>query len=115
MTAKAVAAARANDCPTVEKLDAQIDDLDPVVHDTVFMHEASIARCRGRAWVMTKAASTAAKSGDCAKTKASEVQLRALDTALHDAVFVQDAEIARCLATPDSPTAPGEIVDPFAP
>jgi hypothetical protein len=46
--------------------------------------------------IMVQAA-TAARAGDCAAVQAADAQVRELDVELHDAVFVRDAAIARCL------------------
>jgi hypothetical protein len=44
-TKAAAAAARADDCPRVRELDAQVRALDRDLHDTVFVHDVAIARC----------------------------------------------------------------------
>jgi hypothetical protein len=45
LTLQAEAAARMADCASVHALDAQVSALDREMHDTVFVRDASIARC----------------------------------------------------------------------
>jgi hypothetical protein len=60
---------------------------------------------REQAWQMTKLAAKAARDGDCASALETGKLVANLDADFHATVFVHDAAIARCLATP-SPTAP---------
>ncbi len=45
LTKIAAEAARNGDCATVNELDSQVRDTDAGFHDTVFAHDAAIARC----------------------------------------------------------------------
>ena len=51
-----------------------------------------------RVWGMTREAAAAARAHDCAKVKAMDVDVRALDLEFHDTVFAREAAISVCLA-----------------
>jgi hypothetical protein len=52
---------------------------------------------RRRAWVLTKEAATAARTGDCARTRRLSPVVLDLDDEFHSAVFARDVAIASCL------------------
>lgn len=52
---------------------------------------------RERAWLITRAIASAARSGDCAAVRRADGDVAALDPEFHATVFVRDAAIARCL------------------
>jgi hypothetical protein len=53
---------------------------------------------RDSAILLTKSAEKLARLGDCQLVLVRDAQVRHLDIEFHDAVFVHDAAIARCLA-----------------
>lgn len=58
---------------------------------------------RERAWTITKATASAARTGDCDAVVRADAEVRALDLEFHATVFSADVAIRRCLAS-HSPT-----------
>jgi hypothetical protein len=54
LTRRAAADARAGNCATARSLEGAVDDEDPEVHDTIFMRDAAILNCIGRAAPTTR-------------------------------------------------------------
>lgn len=59
-----------------------------------------------RAWILTKEAETAARSGDCATVAKLDAQVGQLDDDFHTTVFLGDVAIARCLGAVQAPAEP---------
>jgi len=68
--------------------------------------DADRTEARAQAWELTKAASSAARSGDCVIVIKLGADVRSIDADFHDSVFVRDAAIARCLAANAAPPGP---------
>ena len=56
-----------------------------------------LLEARARAWAITQASATAARTGDCTIALAADAEVRALDLEFHATVFLGDVAIKRCL------------------
>jgi hypothetical protein len=135
LTKEAAEAGRAGDCPGVMSRGRDVLALDPEFHATVFVRDVAIAGClanagilgafvappplpppppprdrikdREQAFSLTKSAADAARAGTCATVLELQPKVRELDVNVHDAWFVRDAAIKKCLdAATAAPVAP---------
>lgn len=126
-TREAASAARAGDCGAVLVRARYVSNLDPPFFAAVFARDAAIKMClptpapprdrikdRERAFALLKAATTAARAGDCTAAVSNvEATIRELDANVHDAWFVRDTAIKACLgSTPDTPSRPAAEAAP---
>lgn len=70
--------------------------------------QAPVPAARDQAWTLTKQAKGAARAGTCDQVRDLDVRVRELDPDLHEATFIRDEAIRRCLGLPSLLVPPGQ-------
>jgi hypothetical protein len=125
ITQAAAESARGGDCASVIIASLRVRALDEEIHRTTFVVEVAIGWClakagllenpvpppvestqpgRGWAFALTKIAAQAADAGNCDIALQLQHRVRDLDGNVHDAWFVRNERIKRCLEPASTPT-----------